>query len=158
MRIHRSTKNRPVGISTASLPDIVFILLFFFVTVTTIKSNTLLVDNELPTAQEVSPIDNKELIIEILVGKPSKELSNMYGDQPTIQLNDRLAKIDEVAPFVLSELSKKPSAVRNKVIVSLKIDKRVGVGIVQDIKEELSKINMLKINYATLEAHDSKPN
>lgn len=151
MRIDRNPKNRPTAISTASLPDIVFILLFFFMTVTTIKSDTLLVDNELPMAHEVNTIENKELVIEILVGKPSKELSKVYGDQPTIQLNDRLAKIDEVAPFVLSELSKKPSTVRNKVIVSLKIDKRASVGIVQDIKEELGKIHMLKINYATLE-------
>ncbi|MBC32280.1 MAG: biopolymer transporter ExbD [Muricauda sp.] len=151
MRIDRSTKNRPAAISTASLPDIVFILLFFFMTVTTIKTDTLLVANELPIAEEVGLIENEELIIEILVGRPSKELSKLYGDQPAIQLNDRLAKIEEVAPFVLTELSKKPNDIRNKVIVSLKIDKKANVGLVQDIKEELSKINLLKVNYATLE-------
>lgn len=151
MKNYRNTKNRLPAISTASLPDIVFMLLFFFMTVTTIKNNTLLVDNNLPNADQVKALEKKDRIIEIFVGKPSPELAGVLGSEPKIQLDNRLANVVDVAPYILSELSKKPDAIRNLVTVSLKVDKDVKVGIVSDIKQELRKINLLKVNYSTYE-------
>ncbi|KQC30059.1 ExbD/TolR family protein [Flagellimonas eckloniae] len=153
MKNYRKTKNRFPAISTASLPDIVFMLLFFFMTVTTIKNNTLLVDNNLPNAKEVKKLEKKDRIIEIFVGKPSRELVEVLGTEPRIQLDNKLANVNDVAPYVLSELSKKPDAIRNLVTVSLKVDKDVKVGIVSDIKEELRKVNLLKVNYTTYEGN-----
>ncbi len=156
MKISKKTSNRLPAISTASLPDIVFMLLFFFMTVTTIKDNTLLVDNDLPNADQVKKLTQKDRLIEIFVGKPSKELASVLGDEPKIQLDDRLAQVKDVGPYVLSELDKKPDAVRNLVTVSLKVDKNVNVGIVSDIKEELRKVNLLKVNYTTYEGNSEK--
>ncbi|MGW9685223.1 ExbD/TolR family protein [Flagellimonas sp. 2504JD1-5] len=156
MKISKKTSHRLPAISTASLPDIVFMLLFFFMTVTTIKDNTLLVDNDLPNADQVKKLTQKDRIIEIFVGKPSKELASVLGDEPKIQLDDRLAQVKDVGPYVLSELDKKPDAVRNLVTVSLKVDKNVNVGIVSDIKEELRKVNLLKVNYTTHEGNPEK--
>lgn len=153
MKNYRKPKNRLPAISTASLPDIVFMLLFFFMTVTTIKNNTLLVDNNLPNAKEVKKLEKKDRIIEIFVGKPSRELAEVLGSEPKIQLDNKLANVNDVAPYVLSELSKKPDAIRNLVTVSLKVDKDVKVGIVSDIKEELRKVNLLKVNYTTYEGN-----
>ena len=48
------------AVSTASLPDIVFMLLFFFMTVTTMKDSTLMVDNTLPNATEVKKLEKKD--------------------------------------------------------------------------------------------------
>lgn len=153
MKNYRKSKNRLPAISTASLPDIVFMLLFFFMTVTTIKNNTLLVDNNLPNAEEVKKLEKKDRIIEIFVGKPSRELAEVLGSEPKIQLDNKLANVNDVAPYVLSELSKKPDAIRNLVTVLLKVDKDVKVGIVSDIKEELRKVNLLKVNYTTYEGN-----
>ena len=47
------------AVSTASLPDIVFMLLFFFMTVTTMKDSTLMVENTLPNASEVKKLEKK---------------------------------------------------------------------------------------------------
>ncbi|WP_190811078.1 biopolymer transporter ExbD [Flagellimonas sp. S3867] len=151
MKISKKTTNRLPAVSTASLPDIVFMLLFFFMTVTTIKDNTLLVDNNLPSADKVKELTKKDRIIEIFVGKPSPELATILGAEPKIQLDDRLAHVKDVGPYVLSELAKKPDAIRNLVTVSLKVDKNVNVGIVSDIKQELRKVNVLKVNYTTYE-------
>lgn len=149
MKNYRKSKNSLPVVSTASLPDIVFMLLFFFMTVTTIKDNTLLVDNRLPNADQVKKLEKRDRIIEIFVGKPSPELAQVLGSEPKIQLDNRLATINEVAPYVLSELAKKPDAIRNLVTVSLKVDKEVNVGVVSDIKEELRRVNLLKVNYTT---------
>lgn len=150
---NKRRKKLPV-ISTASLPDIVFMLLFFFMTVTTIKSEDLLVDNNLPNAKEVKKLEKKDRVIEIFVGKPSPNLAKVLGTEPRIQLNNKLANVSEVGSYVLSELAKKPEGIRNFVTVSLKIDKEVKVGIVSDIKQELRKINVLKVNYTT---HEGDP-
>lgn len=151
MKISKKTTIRLPAISTASLPDIVFMLLFFFMTVTTINDNTLLVDNDLPTADQVKELTKKDRIIEIFIGKPAPHLMGVLGTEPKIQLDDRLAQVNEVGPYVLSELDKKPDAIRNLVTVSLKVDKNVNVGIVSDIKQELRKVNLLKVNYTTYE-------
>ncbi|TMU54425.1 ExbD/TolR family protein [Flagellimonas algicola] len=148
----KSKKGMP-AISTASLPDIVFMLLFFFMTVTTIKDYPMLVDNELPMADQVKKLEKKDRVIEIYVGKPAEDLVKVLGAEPKIQLDKRLANVNEVAPYVLSELAKKPEAIRNLVTVSLKVDKKVGMGIVSDIKEELRKVNLLKVNYTTYEGN-----
>ena len=155
MKNFRNNKNKLPAISTASLPDIVFMLLFFFMTVTTIKDNTLLVDNNLPNATEVKKLEKKDRVIEIFVGKPAPELAAVLGSEPKIQLDNKLASINEVSDYVLSELAKKPEAIRNYVTVSLKVDKEVKVGIVSDIKEELRKVNLLKVNYTTYEGDTS---
>ena len=153
MRNMKSINRGTPTISTASLPDIVFILLFFFMTVTTMKNKTLLVDNSLPNASEVKSLDKKDRVIEIFVGKPSAELAKVFGSEPKIQLDNKLARVDEVGTYILSELAKKPESIRNLVTVSLKIDKEVQLGIVSDIKEELRKVNQLKVNYTTLWAN-----
>lgn len=136
-------------ISTASLPDIVFMLLFFFMTVTTISNNTMLVENELPMASAVNQLDKKDRVIEIYVGSPKDDLAKRLGTEPRIQLNDKIAEVSDVGPYILGELSKKPEAIRNLVTVSLKVDKDVKVGVVSDIKKQLQEVNALKVNYTT---------
>ena len=146
----------PISISTASLPDIVFMLLFFFMTVTTIKNQSLLVENNLPFAGQISKLDKKDRIIEIVVGKPNQNLQKKLGDQPVIQLDDKIKRVDEVADYVLAELAKKPEAIRNVVTVSLKVDQDVSLGLVTDIKEQLRQVNALKVNYTTVEGNSFK--
>jgi biopolymer transport protein ExbD len=51
------------AISTASLPDIVFMLLFFFMVATVMRDNTLMVTNKLPAADQVQKLDKKDRVI-----------------------------------------------------------------------------------------------
>lgn len=153
MKKSRKNTNRLPGISTASLPDIVFMLLFFFMTVTSIKDYELLVDNNLPIATEAQKLENKDQVIEMHIGRPSYELASVLGTEPRIQLNSRIIDVKEIGDYLLSELSKKPEEIRNSVTVSLKIDQDVQVGIVSDIKEELRKINLLKVSYTVNEVY-----
>lgn len=154
MSTWRNHQRAEPAISTASLPDIVFMLLFFFMTVTTIDNSELLVDNELPEATAVNKLDKKDRIIEIYVGTPKKNLKKVLGTSAQIQLDDRIAHLNDVVPYVLGELSKKPEAVRNFVTVSMKVDKSVKVGVVSDIKKELQKAHLFKVNYTTYQGND----
>ena len=147
---YRSSKSLP-PVSTASLPDIVFILLFFFMTVTVMKNQNLLVENTLPTATETEKLDKKDRVIEIYVGKPTSEAKTNLGDEPRIQMDKKFITVDEVGDYALQALSSMPQHLRSVATVSIKADVGVKMGIIEDLKSQLRMVNLLKINYTTYE-------
>ena len=137
------------AISTASLPDIVFMLLFFFMVATVMRDNTLLVSNTLPAADQVQKLDKKDRVMYIYAGKPSARYQDKFGTQARIQLNDRFATVQDVAAFVLAEKASKRQELQNVLTTALKVDGDTKMGLISDIKQELRKVNALKINYTT---------
>ncbi|MBL7473891.1 ExbD/TolR family protein [Robertkochia sediminum] len=137
------------AVSTASLPDIVFMLLFFFMTVTVMKDSSLMVQNELPFASEITKLDKKDRVIYIYAGKPSARYQDTYGSAPKIQLNDKFADVSDVAAYVLAERAQKREELQNVLTTALKVDMDTNMGLISDIKQELRKVNALKINYTT---------
>lgn len=141
------------AVNTASLPDIVFMLLFFFMTVTVMKDNTLKVENTLPNASEIKKLEKKDRVIYLYVGKPTREFQKMFGTEPKIQLNDKFASVSEVGSYILAERAKKPQELQNVLTTALKVDKDANMGLISDIKLELRKVNALKVNYTTYEGN-----
>lgn len=136
-------------VSTASLPDIVFMLLFFFMTVTVMKDSSLMIQNVLPYADQIQKLDKKDRIIYIYAGKPSQRYQATYGTEAKIQLNDKFADVSEVANYILAERAKKRQELQGVLTTALKVDNETGMGLVSDIKQQLRKVNALKINYTT---------
>ncbi|TMU54427.1 ExbD/TolR family protein [Flagellimonas algicola] len=141
------------AVSTASLPDIVFMLLFFFMTVTTMKDSSLLVENTLPNATEIKKLEKKDRVVYIYVGKPTQEYQKVFGTEPKIQLNDKFANVDEVGSYILAERAKKPQELQNVLTTALKVDKNANMGLIADIKQQLREVNALKVNYTTYEGN-----
>jgi len=139
-------------VSTASLPDIVFMLLFFFMTVTVMKDTALKVENTLPNATEIKKMERKDRIIYIHVGKPTGKFATMFGKEPKIQLNDKYANVEDVGPYVLAEIAKRPEHLHKFMTISLKVDKNANMGLISDVKQELRRVHALKINYTTYDA------
>ena len=137
------------AISTASLPDIVFMLLFFFMVATVMRDSTLMVSNTLPAADQVQKLDKKDRIMYIYAGKPSSRYEDKYGTQARIQLNDKFATVEEAGAFILAERAAKRQELQNVLTTALKVDGETKMGLVSDIKQELRKVNALKINYTT---------
>lgn len=138
-------------VSTASLPDIVFMLLFFFMTVTVMKDSSLKVQNVLPNANEIKKLEKKDRVVYIYVGKPTQEYQKVYGSEPKIQLNDKFANPSDVGDYILAERAKKSQELQNVLTTALKVDKNANMGLISDIKQELRKVNALKVNYTTYE-------
>ena len=135
------------AISTASLPDIIFILLFFFMVVTVMKPNLLKVQVQMPQATELQKLEKKSLVHHIYIGQP---LDARWGTAPLIQLNDAFQELEDIPHFVNSEISKLPEYLQPYATTSLRVDKEVTMGIVSDVKYELRKVNQLKINYSAV--------
>ena len=136
-------------ISTASLPDIVFMLLFFFMVTTVMRETSLKVRINRPEATEIQKLEKKSLVSYIYIGPPIKPLVPVYGTEPRIQLNDVLATASDIPEFVEMERKKLNEAEVPLMTFSLKVDKETRMGIVTDVKQELRKVNALKINYST---------
>lgn len=137
------------AISTASLPDIVFMLLFFFMVSTTMREVTLMVNNGMPEARQFTKLEKKSLVSNIFIGKPKDQYIGVYGSEPRIQLNDKLAGINEISAFVIAEQETRKEEDRNMITNNLKVDQFTKMGIVTDVKQELRKANSLRISYAT---------
>lgn len=134
-------------ISTASLPDIVFMLLFFFMVATVMRENTLKIKNILPNADQVEKLDKKDLVMYIYVGEPNEQFRKQYGNESRIQLNDKFAEVSDIKAFIAAERASKREELRDYLTTALKVDKDANMGLIGDIKQELRKENALKINY-----------
>lgn len=155
-RFNKNKKRASPGISTASLPDIVFMLLFFFMVATVSKEEDLIVDVTMPNAEECEKIEDKTLEAIINVGNPVAELQAQYGAEPRIQLNDAIKDLSHLPQFIEEKRQEIKNQAPNpelgnklakKMIVSMKVDQEAKVGVLDDIKQELRKLNALKVNY-----------
>lgn len=140
-------------INTSSLPDIIFMLLFFFMVSTTMRETEVQVNVKVPEATEVKKLEQKSLVSYIYIGRPSNALQGIYGSEPMIQLNDKLVNVegipaDEVQDFVLSEREAMAEDVKNKMVISLRIDSDIPMGKVDDVKQALRRAKALIINYS----------
>jgi len=141
----RKKKKGMPAISTASLPDIVFMLLFFFMVTTVMRETDLKIQKpKLPYATEVKKLERKSLVSYIYVGK----VKGQNGDK--IQLNDRIADVKDVKYFIFAERETHSEDEIPLLTTSIKADVESSVGTITDIKEELRNVNALKINYSTL--------
>lgn len=151
-KFERSGKRSMPAISTASLPDIVFMLLFFFMVSTSMRDTELFVRISLPEATEVSKLEKKSLVSYIYIGTPTLQFQKLYGTDSRIQLNDAFKTLVDIRDFISSERDALSEADRNMLTTSLKVDEHTRMGIVSDVKQELRKASALKINYAARRA------
>jgi biopolymer transport protein ExbD len=135
-------------VSTASLPDIIFMLLFFFMVVTVLRDSELKVTNNVPQATELTKLEKKSLVNFLYMGKPLKNYQSTYGTKPRLQLGDKFADISEIPLFLEKHKSTLPENQRPSISSSLRVDGAVTMGIVTDVKTQLRKSGQLKINYS----------
>ena len=149
MAVMRKKGEREVpAISTASLPDVIFMILFFFMVTTSMKEVDLIVSVKTPSATEIQKLENKSLVSYIYVGKPVPSMQAKFGTTPRIQLNDAYRTPLDILDFIASERDNLSEADRSNMTVSIKADQEVKMGIITDIKQELRKANALKISYS----------
>ncbi|WP_026998646.1 ExbD/TolR family protein [Eisenibacter elegans] len=134
----KKKKKANPAISTASLPDIVFMLLFFFMVSTVLREQDLMVMQRLPQAEQLQAIEKKSLATQIYVGKPKEK---RFGVEPRIQVNDVFIDPNGIPRFIQNERSKMAEKDHDKIIISLKVDRQTKMGIISDIKQQLREVN-----------------
>ena len=147
-KFRTDTKKELPQISSSSLPDIVFMILIFFMVTVKMRDVTLKVRVTVPQGTELSKLEKKSLVSNIYVGEPQPQYQRIYGSEPRIQLNDQFATVADIPEFITSERQARNEAEVPFMITSLKVDEYTKMGIVSDIKQELRKVSALHINYS----------
>ncbi|NQV72902.1 biopolymer transporter ExbD [bacterium] len=130
-------------IPTASLPDIIFMLLIFFMVTTVLRETTVQVRTMLPQAEALTKIDQKRLVTYVYIGP--RKLDGTRLGETGVQIDDALVEdMGNVRTIMYRKLIEQP-----KLIVSLKVDQTSEMGIVLDVQQELREAGTLRINYSS---------
>ena len=136
-RFRTSTRREVPGINTASLPDMIFTLLFFFMIVTNMRTVPVMTQFNLPTAQELQKLEEQSLIVYVMVGQNTP-----------IQLNSDFIALEEMPSQLETVINNVSQENRGKLIAVLKIDQDVPMGLVNDIKQHLRLAGILTVHYS----------
>lgn len=131
MKLKRKTKIS-TEIPTASMPDIIFMLLIFFMVTTVLRKYSGL-PIELPRAKRIEKLKSKRHTSNIWISK-----------EGTVSIQDKLHSVDNVRHVMYDIRAADPL-----LTVSLKADKSAKMGLLSEIHNELRKADALKLNYST---------
>ena len=132
MKLNRKTQSSN-EISTSSLPDIIFMLLIFFM-VTTVMREYEGLDILLPKAEKIEKLESKRHTVYVWATK-----------EGLISVNDKIVNVNDLSSVMFLKLSKDP-----KLTVSLKSDEKANMKLITDIHNQLRKANALKLSYSAL--------
>ena len=144
MSVHFKKKSKAKqDIPTASLPDIIFMLLIFFMVTTVLREVELQVRVQLPDAEAIQKIEQKRLVSYVYIG-PEKLEGNQLGEN-RVQIDDAIVpEVTEIRQLMFRRLQDEP-----RTIISLRVDEESETGILYDVQQELREAGTLRINYST---------
>jgi len=132
MKIVRKTHTSK-EVSTASMPDIIFMLLVFFM-VTTVMREFEGLDVLMPRAKMIEKLESKRHTAYIWATKDG-----------LISVNDRIISMKGLSSIMYERMVADP-----KITVSLKADENATMKLISDIHTQLREANALKLSYAAL--------
>ena len=132
MNIERKTQNK-AEISTSSMPDIIFMLLIFFM-VTTVMREFDGLNVLMPRAKMIEKLESKRHTTYIWATKDG-----------LLSVDDRIISSNLLSTVMYKKISKDP-----KITVSLKSDQNTKMKLISEIHTELRKAQALKLSYSAL--------
>ena len=144
------------GLNLASMPDLIFTVLFFFMIVTHMRQTELKVRYVVPQGTELEKTGHKGSVVYLYIGRPVDAQGKVTGDEERVQINDRYVTVDEIPAAIAEARDKMSSEDRMHMIVSIHADKGTDMGLVSDVKQALRQAGALRINYSANEVKSEK--
>ena len=146
MSLYRRQHRAVPSLNIASMPDLIFTVLFFFMIVTHMRSVPVKVKYQAPMGTELTKLVKKSAVTYIYIGQPLS--SN--DPQTYIQLNDKFADVKDIEPYIRSERGRMLPEDQNIMTVSIKADKNTSMGIITDVKQVLREAKANRVNYSAI--------
>lgn len=134
-------------IPTSSMPDVVFMLLFFFMVTTELRETNIDVQQRIPEATQLRKLQRKSLVTNLYIGEPKK--TEQFGKEAKIQADDVFIEPKDIVLWVNRQKDLLPENERDQLTVAMKVDNEAKRGIIADVESELRKANARKILYTT---------
>lgn len=149
MAFGKKKKKEQPGINTASLPDIVFMLLFFFMVATVTRESSPMVKIEQPKAKSITIVEDRSKVSSIYIGPAIDQ--GQYGSASRIQIGGQiLPDATVVRTLIDKERGEKVEEFEKSLYtVSLKVDIETDMFVVDQVKQNLREIDARKILYST---------
>lgn len=148
MSFYRRHGHEIPALNTASLPDLIFTILFFFMLVVHMRKVTVKVKYQVPAGTELTRLVNKSAVSYIYIGKPMNGWGQVEKDRLQVQMNDKLTSIPEIKQYLIRSREEMSSEDRQAMTVSIKADQQTDMGTIIDLKQTLREANALKVNYS----------
>lgn len=145
MRLKR-TKHSIPELNTASLPDLIFTVLFFFMIITHMRENNVQVRYEQPSGTEVTQVEKKSSIIRVYIGK-----ANPTDDDYTVQVDNQIMPVADISNYIVKERARMSADRAQQLTISFKADRQAPMWLITQVKQALRNANALKINYSAYE-------
>lgn len=147
MIMFKGMEHKVPGLNTASLPDLVFTVLFFFMIVTHMREEQVMVEYLTPQGTELEKLTKKSTTSHVYIGNPIER----NGNDVIIQINDKVVVASDVERIIREERLKLKLEDREKMTICIKADKNVKMEVMAEIKQSLRRANALKVIYSTEE-------
>lgn len=144
--IRRRHRDVP-GLNTASLPDLIFTVLFFFMIVTHMQTNVVRVHYQVPQGKNLARQTSKQSVTYIFAGTPVGHPSA----QPQIQLGDKTVTAPQLANLVAAQRNRMSPDEQRRHIVVIKADRHLPMSMLRQIKDALRQAGATKIIYTANE-------
>lgn len=136
------------GLNLASMPDLIFTVLFFFMLVTHMRDVDPKVHYDVPQGTELTKEVGKSGLVYIFIGKPVDAQGRIVSDETRIQMGDRYVTVAEIGNEIAKERNEMSEDDRQHLTVTIRADRDTEMGIINDVKQELRKAGALNINYS----------
>lgn len=147
MSLFRERKRKVPGLNTASLPDLVFTVLFFFMIVTHMRSTEVNVDYTMPQGTQLEELKKRDGVYYIYIGRPAGVAKGSPADTVCIRMDGQTVSPADIAAFIRTERSAMTVDELRQMTVNITIDRDVEMGIVNDVKRALRSSTPIHINY-----------
>lgn len=148
MSIYRRRKHDIPELNTASLPDLIFTILFFFMLVTHMRKTTVKVKYQVPQGTELTKLVKKSAISYIYIGTPTNATGNAIGDSMCVQLNDKIVDLKDIKGYLAKERQTMSAVDRKQMSASVRADKNTPMGMINNIKQSLLSAHCFRANSA----------
>jgi biopolymer transport protein ExbD len=136
------------ALNVASLPDLIFTVLFFFMIVTHMRDVDPKVQYNVPEGTELTKEVNKSGLVYLFIGKPVDAQGRVIADETRIQMGNRYVAVDEIGAEIEKERNRMSEDDRQRLTVSIRADRDTEMGLINDVKQALRKAGALNINYS----------
>ncbi len=146
-RFRRRTERQMPELNLASLPDLIFTVLFFFMIVTHMRQSDVLVRYVVPQGNEIEKLEHRSGMVYLYIGQPVDPQGSATSAETRIQLNNRYVALSDLSRQLAAEREQMSPADRQHFSVSIHADRNVDMGLVADVKQALRRAGVQRVNY-----------